>query len=62
MTPKGELRIYAFGKITYEDAFGGRHTTTFCHAYFGPERLPFNGSFAYEFWQAKYCDRHNDAD
>ena len=36
MTPKGELRIYAFGKITYEDAFGGRHTTTFCHAYFGP--------------------------
>jgi hypothetical protein len=62
MTANGELRIYVFGKITYEDAFGTPHQTTFCHAYFGSERLEFNGGFAYEDWQAKSCDRHNDAD
>jgi hypothetical protein len=62
MTPNGELRIFVFGRITYKDAFGAGHTTTFCHAYFGEERLPFNGGFAYEYWQAKSCDRHNDAD
>jgi hypothetical protein len=61
MTPDGELRLYAFGKITYRDAFGEGHQTTFCHVYFGPERLPFNGGFAYESWQAKFCDLHNDA-
>jgi hypothetical protein len=62
MTPNGDLRIYAFGKITYDDAFGWSHQTTFCHAYFGRERLPFNGGFAYDDWQAKSCDRHNSAD
>jgi len=62
MTPNGDLRLYAFGRVTYEDAFGAHHTTTFCHSYFGPERLPFNGGFAYEYWQAKSCDRFNEAD
>jgi hypothetical protein len=61
MTPNGDLRLYAFGKITYDDEFGVHHKTTFCHAYFGPERLPFNGGFAYEHWQAKSCDRFNEA-
>jgi hypothetical protein len=61
MTEEGKLRIYAFGKIIYQDAFGKRHTTTFCHAYYGQERLAFNAGFAYADWQAKYCDRHNEA-
>ena len=62
MTANGELRFYAFGKITYVDAFKKERQTTFCHEYFGPERLPFNGGYAYEHWQAKACDRHNEAD
>jgi hypothetical protein len=63
MTPTGDLRLCAFGKITYEDAFGKRHGTTFCHVYFGPERLDRgNNQFGYEHWQAKFCDRHNEAD
>ena len=61
MTPNGDLRIYAFGKITYKDAFGKPRQTTFCYAYFGPERLPFGSGFAFEHWQAKSCDRHNNA-
>jgi hypothetical protein len=59
---EGVLKIYAFGRITYEDIFGERHVTTFCHAYYGLERLPHEGGYAYEHWQAKYCDRHNEAD
>jgi hypothetical protein len=63
MTPTGELRFYTFGKIAYNDEFGAPHTTTFCHVYFGPERLDRgNNQFAYESWQAKFCDRHNEAD
>jgi hypothetical protein len=62
MTTEGILRLYAFGRITYTDEFGYAHSTTFCHAYFGPERLPIDGGFAYESWQAKYCDRHNETD
>ncbi len=62
MTPEGDLKIYAFGRITYEDIFGKPHVTTFCHAYYGLERLPHEGGYAFEHWQAKSCDRHNDAD
>lgn len=62
MTWTGELRLYAFGKITYKDAFGKPRQTSFCHVYYGPERLPWgNGGFGYESWQAKYCDRFNEA-
>lgn len=62
MTPEGKMRLYAFGRITYKDEFGWPHWTTFCHAYFGPERSQFNTGFAYEPWQAKYCDRFNETD
>jgi hypothetical protein len=64
MTADGELRIYAYGRITYEDAFGESHTTTYCHAYYGVERARFEGigPVGYEHWQAKYADRHNEAD
>jgi hypothetical protein len=61
-TPDGKMRLYAFGKITYKDDFGWPHWTTFCHAYFGPERSAFNAGFAYKPWQAKYCDRFNETD
>jgi hypothetical protein len=63
MIPGGDLRIYVFGKITYEDAFGGHRHTMFCHAYFGPERFDLGkGNYRYEPWQAKSCDRHKEAD
>ena len=61
MTPEGELKLYAFGRITYDDVFGKPHVTTFCHAYYGLDRLPHGGGYAFEHWQAKYCDRHNEA-
>ncbi len=47
MTPEGDLKIYAFGTITYEDVFGTPHVTTFCHAYYGIERLTHEGGYAY---------------
>lgn len=63
MTETGDLQLYAFGKITYEDEFGNPHWTTFCHVYFGPERLDRGADrFAYESWQAKFSDHHNETD
>jgi hypothetical protein len=62
-TPTGDLRLCAFGKITYEDEFGAFHWTIYCHVYFGPERLDRgNGQYAFEQWQAKFTDYHNETD
>ncbi len=56
-------RIFVFGVIDYEDIFGWRRRTTFCHMYFGSEtaEFPSNGGRGYAEFQARYCDRHNDA-
>jgi hypothetical protein len=63
----GTLRIYVFGKITYEDVFDKKWQTDFCNAYYGPERQGFPGGdpssktqFGYESWQARPCEKGND--
>ncbi|MFI5023304.1 MAG: hypothetical protein ACHQRJ_16860 [Alphaproteobacteria bacterium] len=57
----GAKRIYVFGTIFYDDVFDNPHKTEFCHMYFGTEMADDNRN-AYAPVQAKYCDRHNDAD
>jgi hypothetical protein len=34
---KGDLRVYVFGKIFYDDVFGYHWESDFCNAYYGNE-------------------------
>jgi hypothetical protein len=63
------LRVYMFGRVIYDDVFGGKWETDFCNAYFGPEGIDFpiqpptnppSTSFAYLGWQAKPCEEGNE--
>lgn len=60
----GELRVYVFGKILYDDEFGNLWETDFCNSYFGSEGIMFpvdsSLSFGYEAWQAKPCENGNN--
>lgn len=60
---KREKRIYVFGKVVYDDEFGQRHNTEYCHVYYGGDgRITFNGIWGYHAPYAKYCENHNYAD
>lgn len=59
---QGAKRIYVFGTITYEDIYGKRHHTDFCHMYFGKEHWLYDSGPGYHKTQGKYCDKHNSAD
>ena len=57
----GDLRVYVFGKVFYDDVVGGRWELHFCNAYFGSELASrADGSFGYTGWQAKPCENGNE--
>jgi len=62
-TLTGDVRLYVFGKIDYNDVFGDAHHTEFCFMYYGEmQNWPNNGGEGFNSTQARYCENHNDAD
>jgi hypothetical protein len=66
---RGDLRVYVFGTVFYDDVFGHHWESDFCNSYYGEEGLdhieptnadPKHTSFGYEGWQAKPCEHGNE--
>jgi hypothetical protein len=57
----GKKGVYVFGKIIYDDMFGIKRETGFCHVYHGTEFQTFQSGMGYEHFQTKYCEKHNYA-
>lgn len=58
---EGQLRVYIFGRVEYEDIFRVSRFTNFCFMYYGSDTWEGKSPIAYHPTQAKYCDKHNDA-
>jgi hypothetical protein len=58
---EGELRVYVFGRITYQYGNGNRRRLLFCHAYYGSE-MENDRRESYLGWQSQPCERHNEPD
>lgn len=58
----GQKRIYVFGLITYDDAYGKAHSTEFCFMYYGHEHAVYDTGPGYFESQGQYCDKHNETD
>jgi hypothetical protein len=63
----GQLRVYLFGKVLYDDVVGGHWELDFCNAYFGKELAPHQEgttpdslSYGYTGSQAKPCEQGNE--
>lgn len=56
----GEIRLYVYGEITYEDIFGTPHKTAFRASTISPKRLPAN--FPKNPRGYRYCEEGNEAD
>src|SRR6266536_20788 len=62
--PAAETRtyFYVWGSIHYQDGFGGRRFTDFCHRYHHNSMVNYNGFYKADPDEARHHDHGNDAD
>ncbi len=59
---EGTYIIPAGGSIHYQDGFGGRRFTDFCHRYHHNSMVNYNGFYKADPDEARHHDHGNDAD